>query len=118
MTITYGIYRDKERSDNDYQVLLQYDITNWGKYEAPITQDNMHRNGPAKPRNRYFVYTGNTSWGIQNLEYDSHSGLWIMAAYNGRKENFDNFTLFAIDGSKSAKKALLFFIKAMSNLVY
>ena len=107
LTITYGIYRDTERSDNDYQVLLQYDTKNWGKYEAPISQDNMHRNGPAKPRARYFVYTGNTSWGVQNLEYDSHSGLWIMAAYKGKKENFDNFTLFAIDGAKKPEKGLL-----------
>ncbi|MBQ7855964.1 MAG: hypothetical protein IJ348_02465 [Alistipes sp.] len=107
LTITYGIYCDNERSDNDYQVLLQYDTRNWHKYEAPLSQENMHRRGPAKPRARYFVYTGNTSWGVQNLEYDRHTGLWLMAAYKGKKPHFENFTLFAIDGTADPQKGLL-----------
>ena len=107
LNITYGIYRDTERSDNDYQVILQYDTRNWGKYEAPLSHHNMHKQGPAKPRARYFVRTGNTSWGVQNLEYDKETQLWFMAAYKGKKSNFDNFTLFAIDGTKAPKRARL-----------
>ncbi len=107
LTVAYGIYRDKERSDNDYQVLLQYDTRNWSKYEAPLSQDNMHRHGPAKPASYYFVYTGNTSYGVQNLEYDPQTNLWFMAVYKGKKEQFANFSTFVVDGSKAPRKEWL-----------
>lgn len=99
LTIAYGIYGDTERSDNDYQVLLQYDTDNWKSYESILSQDAMHKNGPAEPDRRYFVYTGNTSWGVQNLEYDAQSNLWFMAAYKGKKPNFANFCTFVVDGN-------------------
>lgn len=104
LTIAYGIYSDKNRTDNDYQVLLQYDTKNWAKYEAPLSQDNMHRQGPKKPQGKYFVFTGNTSWGVQNLEYDKDSNLWFLACYRGKKATFSNYTLFCVDGSKKAVK--------------
>ncbi|MBQ2394678.1 MAG: hypothetical protein II307_02825 [Alistipes sp.] len=107
LTIAYGIYRDKDRSDNDYQVLLQYDTHNWSKFEAPLSQENMHRNGPAKPESYYFVFTGNTSYGVQNLEYDAESNLWFMAVYKGKKEQFANFSTFVVDGSKAPRKEWL-----------
>ena len=101
LTIAYGIYRDVERTDNDYQILLQYDTSNWAKYESPLSQDNMHRKGPSKPYGKYYVYTGNTTWGVQNLEYDKHSNLWFLACYPGKKDSFTNYTLFAVDGSRT-----------------
>ena len=101
LTVAYGIYGNTEREDNDYQVLLQYDTRDWNKFEAPLSQDGMHHNGPAKPGGQYFVYTGNTSWGIQNLEYDAEHNLWFMAAYKGKKTDFANFRLFVVDGSKA-----------------
>ena len=107
LTVAYGIYRDKERSDNDYQVLLQYDTRNWAKYEAPLSQDNMHRNGPSKPESYYFAFTGNTTYGVQNLEYDAESNLWFMAVYKGKKEHFSNFSTYVIDGSKAPRKEWL-----------
>ena len=103
LTVAYGIYSDKNRTDNDYQVLLQYDTKNWEKYEAPLSQDNMHKQGPAKPQGKYFVFTGNTSWGVQNLEYDKGSNLWFLACYAGKKPTFANYTLFCVDGAKKAE---------------
>ena len=102
LTVAYGIYRDNERTDNDYQVLLQYDTKDWAKYEAPLSQDNMHGQGPTKPQGKYFVFTGNTSWGVQNLEYDKDSNTWFLACYRGKKATFSNYTLFCVDGSKKA----------------
>lgn len=107
LTVTYGIYSDTKRTDNDYQVVLQYDTRKWSKYEKPLSQDSMHGNGPAKPDGRYFVFTGNTSWGIQNLEYDAETNLWFMAAYKGKKKEFANFGIFVIDGSKAPVKQAL-----------
>ena len=100
LTVAYGIYGDVKRTDNDYQVLLQYDTKNWSKYEAPLSQDNMHHRGPSKPNGKYYVYTGNTNWGVQNLEYDKSGNRWFLACYPGKKECFSNFTLFVVDGAK------------------
>ena len=107
LTVAYGVYGDKKRTDNDYQVLLQYDTKDWAKYEASLSQDNMHKQGPKKPYGKYFVFTGNTSWGVQNLEYDKDSNCWFLACYRGKKSNFANYTLFCVDGSKKAVKSAL-----------
>lgn len=97
LTVAYGIYSDNERQDNDYQVLLQYDIKHWGKYETKLSQDNMHTQGPDEPDGKYFVFTGNTTYGVQNLEYDAYSRKWFMAVYRGSKPQYPNHALFAID---------------------
>ena len=104
LTIAYGIYSDTERGDNDHQVLLQYDTKNWAKYEQPLSQDNMHKSGPSKPAGRYFVYTGNRNWGVQNMEYDATRNFWFLATYTGPKDDFSNFTLMAVDGNIAPKK--------------
>ena len=36
--VAYGIYGDTARTDNDYQVILKYDISDWGKYERALNQ--------------------------------------------------------------------------------
>lgn len=98
----YGIYNDINREDNDYQIILMYDIDNWKSFERPLNQKNMHRNGPAAPNCKYFVYTGNTNWGVQNLEYDPLTGYMFMAVYRGFKEQFPNFPMYVVDMKKSA----------------
>lgn len=107
LTVAYGVYGEPERSDNDYQVLLQYDISKWGKYEHALSQDDMHQMGPAKPTAQYFVKTGNTTYGVQNLEYDEHTQAWILATYKGKKPNFPNYTIFMVDGTKAPKSEAL-----------
>lgn len=100
LTIAYGIYGDTNRTDNDYQILLQYDTKQWAKYEAPMSQEKMHHRGPSKPDGKYYVYTGNTTWGVQNLEYDKSSDQWFLACYPGKKDSYSNYTLFAVNGSR------------------
>ena len=107
LTVGYGVYGETERSDNDYQVLLQYDISKWKKYEHKLSQDDMHQQGPAKPAGEYFVKTGNTTYGVQNLDYDPSTNLWMMAVYAGTKKHYPNYTLFAADGlARPVTKAL------------
>jgi hypothetical protein len=96
----YGIYGDTTRTDNDCQVILQYDVSDWEKYEQPLSQNNPHKNGPEIPRNKYFVFTGNTAYGIQNLAYDANTGYWFAAVYRGKKRQYPNYPLFTIDGSQ------------------
>ena len=107
LTIAYGIYGDSSRTDNDYQVLLQYDTKNWKKYEHPLSQESMHTSGPAKPAGRYFVYTGNRNWGVQNMEYDATRNFWFLATYETKKSDFAGFTLYAVDGNIAPKKQTL-----------
>lgn len=107
LTVAYGIYSDRTRTDNDYQVLLQYDVKSWHKYERSLSQDKMHTQGPAKPAGQYFVKTGNTTYGVQNLEYDPTSGLWMMAVYKGVKPEWPNYSFFVAEGSaRPVKQAL------------
>ena len=94
--VAYGIYRDNARTDNDNQIILKYDITDWSKFEAPLDQLNMHRNGPAAPDSKYFLHTGNTTYGIQNLEYDDFSDSIVAAVYKGDKKNYVNYSTFFI----------------------
>ncbi len=102
--VTYGVYRDENRDDNDYQVMLCYDTSEWKQYEQPLSQANMHRNGPAAPTRKFFVFTGNTSWGVQNLEYDVYTNRFWMAVYRGFKPEYPNYDLYAVDASVAPVK--------------
>ena len=95
--VAYGIYSDLDRSDNDCQIILRYDTADFEKYAAPLNQKKMHRQGPKKPESKYFVYTGNTTFGVQNLEYDEENSLMLLAVYNGKKPEFPNYPLFFVD---------------------
>lgn len=101
LNIAYGIYGDTSRTDNDYQVILQYDPTELRQYENLLSQSRFNERGPDKPLNIYFLYTGNTTYGVQNLEYDANTGYWFAAVYPGKKSIFPNYSLFAIDGAQS-----------------
>ena len=94
--IAYGVYGDTERQDNDYQVIISLDPDEVEKTARPLCQTDMHRSGPA-PLHKYFVFTGNTTYGVQNLEYDPYTRGMIMAVYRGKKPDFPNFATFMID---------------------
>ncbi|MBE5761379.1 MAG: hypothetical protein E7334_05225 [Clostridiales bacterium] len=105
--VAYGIYGDNERDDNDYQIILSYPVEMLKEYAAPIAQSAMHKFGPEKAEERYFVYTGNTTYGIQNLEYDKMTGTAFAAVYKGKKPGFKNPPMFAIDWKTAPKTELL-----------
>ncbi len=98
--IAYGIYGDKERQDNDYQVLLRYGTKDLDKFSGKVKYGEFYEGGPEKPSDKYFIFTGNTNWGVQNLAYDAWSGLMYMAVYKGSKPGFENFDMFIFDISQ------------------
>lgn len=106
--VAYGVYGDTDRDDNDHQVILKYDIAKWDRYGENLSQGQLHRSGPKKPLDKYFVKTGNTRYGIQNLAYDSHTGNFFAAVYRGAKPQFPNYDLFVIDGHKKPKKNIIY----------
>ena len=67
----------------------------------------MHGIGPGKPASKYFVYTGNTEYGVQNLEYDPFSRKYYMCVYPGKKTAFPNPPMFAADQTVPPKKEIL-----------
>lgn len=107
LSVAYGVYSDTERTDNDHQVILQYDVARWWKYERPLVQSAPHASGPAEEDGKYFVYTGNTTYGVQNLKYDPHTGNWLLGVYKGKKQHFPNYSLFAIDGSAAPQRGII-----------
>ncbi len=100
--IAYGIYSDISRTDNDYQIILQFDPNIFEKYAKPLNQITPHHSGTVC-ENRYFFFTGNTEYGIQNLEYDEYTQSYIAAVYHGFKKDFINYPMFFIDAKASAQ---------------
>lgn len=105
LNVALGIYGDVERTDNDYQVLLQYDPAKLEKWAKPLA--SFHKSGPKKAGKYIFAFTGNTNWGVQNLEYDPYTQYWFMGVYNGKKTIWPNYSLYAFDGNKATKKEYL-----------
>lgn len=97
LTVAYGVYGNTKRTDNDHQILLQYDITDWARYARPLTESAPHRHGPEAVQGKYFVRTGSTSYGVQNLSYDETLQRWFMGVYQGKKRTFPNYLLFAVE---------------------
>ena len=63
--------------------------------------------GPKKPTGQYFVFTGNANYGVLNFEYDAYTRSWLMAVCNGRKQQYPNYSLYAVDAAaKPVKQAL------------
>jgi hypothetical protein len=106
--IAYGVYGDTTRNDNDYQVILKYNIAGWDKLGQNLYQENLHQSGPKKPLEKYFVKTGNTTYGVQNLAWDRHTGNFYAAVYRGKKSQYPNYGLFVIDGQKKPVKTSVF----------
>lgn len=105
LSVTSGSYSDHSRTDNDYQVIYQYDTDGWWDNVAkPLNQRAMHKSGPSEPRRKYFFYTGNTTYGVQNFEYDEYTGDYFACVYEGTKPCFPNYPMFVVDGSKAAEE--------------
>ena len=104
--VAYGVYGNVDRKDNDHQVILQYDWKSFTEVAKPLSQLEPHHSG-IECEEKYFVYTGNTTYGIQNLEYDAFTGDYFAAVYVGKKPEYPNYAMFRIDGSVAAVDAPL-----------
>ena len=101
--VAYGIYGDKSRKDNDHQIILRYDMSEFATYEQPLKQDALHLSGPERADSKYFVFTGNTTYGIQNLEYFSENSCMLAAVYKGKKLRYPNYSMYAISLEEKAE---------------
>lgn len=105
MTVAYGVYSNPLRNDNDYQVILAFDPEKFAGEH--FDQNNPHEVGPELYKKMY-VYTGNTTYGVQNLEYDRVTGDYWMIVYVGKKDGMSNFPVYIVDGKTApVEKELL-----------
>lgn len=95
--VAYGIYGDINRTDNDNQIILRFDADKLNSSLMPLCPDNPDRINTITADEKIFIYTGNTEYGIQNLEYDPYMNKLIAAVYPGKKPQFENHRLFLID---------------------
>ena len=104
LLVTSGCASDVERPDNNYQMIAAYDTTGWwDTYAKPLDQHAMHQSGPEAPERRFFLYTGNTRWGIQNFVFHRETGDYYATVYRGAKPQFPNYDMFVIDGAVPPK---------------
>lgn len=104
LTVAYGVYSDTARQDNDYQVLVQYDAR---RVRKACERFKAGTGSGVLRGKKHFVLTGNTRYGIQNLEYDAGTGLWFASVYRGEKSRWPNYSLFAIDGRRKPVRGRL-----------
>jgi hypothetical protein len=74
-------------------------VENWDAYAQTLIQTDMHHSGPETYLHKFFVHTGNTTYGVQNLEYDAYSNTILMAVYRGNKLEYPNYPFFAVDAA-------------------
>ena len=106
LMVSSGCAGDPDRPDNNYQIIAAYDTAGWWDTVAkPLDQFAMHQSGPEGPDYRFFLYTGNTRWGIQNLAFHPETGDYYATVYRGSKPQFPNYDMFVIDGTVPPKTA-------------
>lgn len=102
--VAYGIYGDTERDDNDNQIILRFCTKKILENLCPLRQSTTGNVKSISADEKIFVFTGNTTYGIQNLEYDPYLNKLIAAVYRGKKPQFENYSMFIIDLETECKK--------------
>ncbi len=104
-TYPEGVYA-RQRTDNDYIVLVQYDVTKWDEYKTVF--GNFGTEGPNAFDNIYFYYMGYHDYGIQNLMYDEFLKAYFLTGYGLTNEpgqtQFPGYTFFVLDAKRQAEE--------------
>ena len=113
MIVAYGVYQfsSSPRQDNTYNVLQYYKFSDIWNADGTQTDTNItftYADGIStdwakdetiwqKAAKTLYVYTGNTSYGAQNIEYEWDSGDLVLYTY-GNTDGFGK-TMYVVDGS-------------------
>lgn len=115
MILAYGVYRGYEnRYDDRYNVLQFYKVSDfWNTTtKQPVGTQNIrftYERGLSfdyttdevlAAADTLYVWTGNTDWGSQNIEYEWDTGDIVLYTY-GSKESWGLSSTFVVDGSKA-----------------
>ncbi len=117
MIVAYGVYQfsSSARQDNTYNVLQYYKLSDIWKEDGTQAEKNItftYQDGVStdwakdetiwqKAAKTLYVYTGNTSYGAQNIEYEWDSNNLVLYTY-GHTDSFGHGsgTMYVVDGSK------------------
>ncbi len=105
LIVACGLGTDEICVRNNYQILMAYDPADFKGASISI-YGNLHKIGP-KISKKFYVYTGYTWYGVQNLEYDADTGDYWICCYPGEKEGFPDYTVFVVNGNVAPKKKKL-----------
>lgn len=98
-----------DRADNDYQVIVQFDTSDWEKYAVPFAQIS-DATGPENFDGIYFFYYGAHDYSAQNLCYDRYTNTYIMSTYAlleaRQSAGFKNNCVYFIDATEAEEKSL------------
>lgn len=107
-TVACGLTPQTNRSDNNYQILIQYNVKNWwDHYSRPLSFTEFHHSGPDKHNGKFFVYTGNTNYGVQTMTYCKELNLWFLNVYPTTKNTFKKYNMYIVDGDVRPWKEIL-----------
>ena len=114
MMVAYGVYGQgstsgwDNRYDNNYNVIQCYDPADFELGDSTMRRFTYARgidNTVDVDGGEYleaaetlYVWTGNTDYGVQNLEYDKATGDILLYTYGATKE-WGSGSLFVVDGS-------------------
>lgn len=71
------------------------------RHERPLRQ-----RAPRRVGDKLFVHTGNTDYGVQDLEHYPYTGTWTMAVSEGRKPA-PNHSLYLVDDDAQPRRGVL-----------
>ncbi len=88
LTIAGSVGENLERTDNDYQVMWQYDVSDWWESVAkPLSLTSLPRT-TITADGEYFLLTGNGHYGIQDVCYDDYTKQWYFVTYGITRPEF------------------------------
>ena len=88
LTVSASVPKNLARTDNDYQVLWQYDVTEWwANLAQPFDAENLPLQ-TVTPDGEYFLLTGNGEYGIQDTAYDESTKCWYFITYEILREGY------------------------------
>jgi len=100
MLMAYAPYGNASRYDNNNQIVNVYDPDKIEEYMLPFAEDRNEPEG-LRCEEQLFVYTGNQTWGTQNMEFDKDTGdLWLMCYGRPSGSKFPGGSMYVIDGSE------------------
>lgn len=108
LTVACGLTPQTNRSDNNYQILIQYNVKNWwDHYSRPLSFTEFHHSGPDRHNGKFFIYTGNTNYGVQTMTYCKDLNLWFLNVYPTTKNTFKKYNMYIVDGDVRPWKEIL-----------
>ena len=130
LIVAYGVYaasnlkgsasplKSASRNDNAYNVLQFYDVEDFWDGEKPVGTQNIrftYERGLSadyteaevlEAADTLYVYTGNTQYGAQNIEYEADTGDIVLYTY-GNTYGIGQSTMYVVDGSKAPTTKVL-----------